>query len=122
MSCSIASLQLTLWLLAAPAAAIAAERDPATGLVLAPGWELVGAYCGSCHSYQLVTAQRGDAGFWEGTIRWMQRTQNLTALPAAHERAIVDYLAANYSESIAGDSVRGRRPPLAGSLLPESAR
>jgi hypothetical protein len=117
---SIASLQLTLWLLAAPAA-IAAERDPATGLVVAPGWELVGAYCGSCHSYQLVTAQRGDAGFWERTIRWMQRTQNLTELPAAHQRAIVDYLAANYSESLADESVPGRRPPVAYNLLPESA-
>lgn len=91
--------------------------DPRTGLVMAPGWELVSAHCGACHSYRLVTAQRGDAGFWLSVIRWMQKTQNLWQIPPDQEREIVEYLATNYNESD-----WGRRPPLPASLMPpESA-
>jgi len=91
----------------------AAETDPQTGLLIAPGWELVSANCGVCHSHRLVTAQRGDADFWLNTIRWMQKTQGLWPLPEEQEQVIIDYLASNYSES-----EWGRRPPLAASLLP----
>ena len=45
------------------------EVDGNTGLVRAPGWEMAAAHCGGCHSYALVTAQRGDADFWRSTIR-----------------------------------------------------
>jgi len=38
----------------------AADKDPNTGLLIAPGWELVRMHCGACHSYKLVTAQRAD--------------------------------------------------------------
>ena len=94
-----------------------AETDQRTGLIIAPGWELVSAHCGACHSHQLVTSQRGDAEFWLNTIRWMQRTQNLWALPADHEPQIIAYLAEHYSES-----EWGRRPPLPVSLLPSSSQ
>ena len=87
--------------------------DKRTGLVIAPGWELVNAHCGACHSHKLVTTQRGDADFWRATIRWMQRTQNLWEIPAAQESVILEYLAANYSESD-----WGRRPALPASLMP----
>jgi hypothetical protein len=88
-----------------------AETDQRTGLIIAPGWQLVSAHCGACHSHQLVTSQRGDAEFWLNTIRWMQRTQNLWALPADQEPQIIAYLAEHYSES-----TWGRRPPLSPSL------
>jgi hypothetical protein len=88
-----------------------AETDQRTGLIIAPGWQLVSAHCGACHSHQLVTSQRGDAEFWLNTIRWMQRTQNLWALPADQEPQIIAYLAEHYSES-----EWGRRPPLSPSL------
>lgn len=91
----------------------AAERDPTTGLVVAPGWESVRAHCGACHSYGLVTSQRGDAEFWRDTIRWMQRTQNLWPLTAADESLIIGYLATNYAETD-----WGRRPPLSPMLMP----
>ncbi|MEQ8860434.1 MAG: hypothetical protein RIC56_17475 [Pseudomonadales bacterium] len=106
-------------LLLAAAAAVGARAadppatDPATGLAIAPGWELVRAHCGACHSYRLVTAQRGEAEFWRDTIRWMQRTQNLWPLPDDQEQAIVDYLASAYASSD-----WGRRPPLSTQLLP----
>ena len=89
------------------------STDPLSGLVIDDGWQLVRAHCGACHSWRLVTSQRGDATFWRDTIVWMQRTQNLWPIPAADEQAIVDYLARNYNETD-----WGRRPPLAASLMP----
>lgn len=110
---------LTVLLAAATAlhtAGAAAEEpavDPGTGLVVAPGWELVRAHCGACHSYRLVTSQRGDADFWRDTIRWMQRTQNLWPIPEQQEQALIDYLASAYAESD-----WGRRPALSPLLMP----
>ena len=100
----------------ADAAAGEADKDPNTGLTLAPGWELAAAHCGGCHSHQLVTAQRGDRDFWLNTIRWMQKTQNLWQIPAAQETVLLDYLAANYNETD-----WGRRPALSASLMPGAA-
>ena len=94
-----------------------AETDPESGLIKAPGWEAVKAQCGVCHSHKLVTAQRGDAAFWTGLIRWMQATQNLWALPAPLEGEIVSYLATHYNETD-----WGRRPQLPPPLLPGSER
>ncbi len=102
--------------LPAGAAAAPAGTDPDTGLIIAPGWQLVRAHCGACHSHRLVTAQRGDRDFWLQTIRWMQRTQNLWELPAEQETAILDYLAGAYAET-----EWGRRPPLSPQLLPPAA-
>ena len=105
-------------LVAAMAAAPArAETDPESGLIKAPGWEAVKAQCGVCHSHQLVTAQRGDAAFWTGLIRWMQATQNLWALPEPLEGEIVSYLATHYNETD-----WGRRPQLPPTLLPGGER
>lgn len=98
-------------LLALPAAA--QEVDEATGLVEAPGFELVRANCGGCHSYQLVTAQRADRQTWLDTIRWMQATQNLWALDAETEAAILDYLTTNYPPR-----PERRRAPIPPSLMP----
>lgn len=94
-----------------------AETDPESGLIKAPGWEAVKAQCGVCHSHKLVTAQRGDAAFWTGLIRWMQATQNLWALPEPLEGEIVSYLATHYNETD-----WGRRPQLPPTLLPGSER
>ena len=111
-------LALLTAMAAAPAWAVAkAETDPETGLVKAPGWEAVKAQCGVCHSHKLVTAQRGDAAFWTGLIRWMQATQNLWALPEPLETEIVSYLATHYNETD-----WGHRPNLPPTLLPGSER
>ncbi len=83
---------------------------------MAPGWELVAAHCGACHSHALVTAQRGDAEFWRSVIRWMQKTQNLWSIPEPQESELIEYLAENYNETD-----WGRRPPLSASLLPGQA-
>ncbi len=99
--------------LAATGARADPETDPRTGLVIADGWIYVNAHCGACHSYALVTAQRGDERFWTDTIRWMQRTQKLWQIPAEQEEQLISYLATHYNETD-----WGRRPALAPSLLP----
>ncbi len=105
-----------LWiplLLLAVSPAVAQEIDEATGLTQAPGWELVRANCGGCHSFKLVTAQRADRQTWLDTIRWMQATQNLWQFDAVTENAILDYLAASYPPR-----PERRRAPIPPSLMP----
>jgi hypothetical protein len=80
--------------------------DAQTGLVLAPGFQVVKNNCVRCHSPQLITAKRATREGWEGTIRWMQANQGLGDLGAA-EPVILDYLAKHYAPTN-----EGRRPPL----------
>jgi len=104
------------------AGAATADIDPASGLRKAANWELVRAHCGACHSYKLVTSNRGDRDYWLTTLRWMQRTQNLWPIPAEQEGSLLDYLASNYNylASDSGETEWGRRPPLSVSLMPLS--
>jgi hypothetical protein len=106
-------LAFALIFLLSAGAASSEELDPATGLVMAQGWQLAAAHCGGCHSHRLVTSQRGDAEFWLSTIRWMQRTQNLWQIPAEQETKLIGYLSSHYNETD-----WGRRPLLTRSLLP----
>jgi mono/diheme cytochrome c family protein len=96
--------------------AAAQQTDRATGLNLGPGWELVRAHCGGCHSHRLVTNQRADRQTWLDIIRWMQATQNLWQFDAATETAILDYLAANYPPQ-----PNRRRAPIPPTLMPPPA-
>lgn len=91
----------------------AANVDEQTGLIVSPGWKLVQSNCGACHSYKLVTSQRGDRQTWQDIIRWMQATQNLWPLAAETESTILDYLAANYPPQ-----PNRRRAPIPLSLMP----
>jgi hypothetical protein len=93
----------------------AATVDEASGLVIAPGWELVRAHCGGCHSHAMVTGQRADRQTWLDTIRWMQATQNLWQFDTATENGILDYLAENYPPQ-----PNRRRAPIPPSLMPPS--
>jgi kynurenine formamidase len=79
--------------------AIAVTSDPrideSSGLVVAPGIDLVKRNCVVCHSARLVTQNRGDAESWLSMIRWMQKKQGLWPL-GEDEAPIVAYLASNY--------------------------
>ena len=109
------SVLATLLFALSVAAGAESEVDPASGLIVAEGWQTVRAHCGGCHSHKLVTAQRGNRETWLEMIRWMQETQNLWQFDAATEKTILDYLAANYSPS----PVR-RRAPIPPALMPGS--
>lgn len=90
----------------------ATQLDAKTGLVVAPGFEVVSVQCTVCHSAKLVTQNRSDRDGWLAMIRWMQVTQGLWSL-GDNEGLVLDYLAANY-----GPLSVGRRRPLPPDLLP----
>jgi len=91
-----------------------AEIDLGSGLVKTGAWEEVRAYCGSCHSLDLVTSQRNSATGWQETIHTMQRSHNMVELPAPTEARIVDYLARHYPPQPRGH----RRAPIPVRLMP----
>ena len=96
--------------------AFAADVDEASGLIKAPGWELVRTNCGGCHSHALVIQQRADRQTWLDMIRWMQASQNLWQFAPDTEAQILDYLAANYSPQ-----PNRRRAPIPTSLMPRAS-
>ena len=91
-----------------------AEIDLGSGLVKTGGWEEVRAYCGSCHSLDLVTSQHNSATGWQEIIRTMKRSHNMVDLPAPTEARIVDYLARHY----APQARTHRRAPIPARLMP----
>lgn len=99
-------------LLLAGRLSVAADLDPKTGLVLAPGIEVVSAQCTVCHSAKLISQNRANREGWLAMIRWMQETQGLWPL-GENEVPVLDYLATNY-----GPVNVGRRRPLPPGLLP----
>ena len=91
------------------------EIDTKTGLVIAPGFDVVSVQCTVCHSALLVTQNRASREGWLNMIRWMQETQGLWSL-GEQEAVVLDYLAEYY-----GPQHLGRRPPLPAHLLPPMA-
>jgi len=91
------------------------QIDKDSGLIMAPGWEIVKGNCTACHSAKFITGQRGDRETWESMIRWMQRTQGLWQIPSEIETTILDYLATNYSPDKAS-----RRTNLPPNLMPRT--
>jgi len=67
-----------------------------TGLVYAPGFELVRANCTVCHSAKLVTQNRATREGWDQMIVWMQEKQGLWDL-GSNKPIILDYLATHYA-------------------------
>jgi cytochrome c5 len=102
---------LVLLVLAASATVSGAEiarQDSDSGLLIAPGWEIVKTHCTVCHSAKFITFQRGDRATWTSMIRWMQKTQGLWQFDAKTEDTILTYLSKNYPP---GKSSRRRNLP-----------
>lgn len=113
MAHPIAVSLLILGLASAPV--IAAEQDPQTGFIMAPGWETVRNNCIACHSANLVTQNSGSREHWLSLIRWMQDTQGLWAFDESTENTILEYLSTHY-----GPKKDARRPALRADQLPEN--
>lgn len=104
---------------AVPAGASAEAKpviDEATGLIKAPGYEVVLATCTACHSAKLVVQNRGTRGDWEELLRWMQAKHNLWQMTPEVRDTILEYLATNYGVDEAQRS--HRRKPLPSYLMP----
>jgi hypothetical protein len=112
------AIGLSIALLAAATTSAALERDPATRLPIAEGFETVRVQCTRCHSAKLVTQNRATREGWTEIIRWMQRTQKLGPL-GDDEVVILDYLARFFSP---GPGSRIRRRPLPPDLRPPDVR
>ena len=85
-----------------------AEIDASSGLINAPGFELVKSQCTICHSGSLIVSQRLERKEWVRMIRWMQEEQGLWSLGNLEE-PIVRYLTKHYGVSVDFNS---RRKPL----------
>ncbi len=113
MAHSITLGLIMLGLLSAPAHA--AETDPASGLIIAEGWETVRNNCTACHSAKLVTQNSGSRQHWLSLIRWMQDKQGLWPFDPKTETVILDYLRSEY-----GAKAETRRPALLAEQLPDN--
>ena len=85
-----------------------AEIDASSGLINAPGFELVKSQCTVCHSGSLIVSQRLGGKEWVRMIRWMQEEQGLWSLGNLEE-PIVRYLTKHYGVSV---NFNRRRKPL----------
>ncbi len=110
-------LALGMWVVPAAAQEPTPQIDAASGLVIAPGWEVVRAQCTACHSSKLITQNRATRKGWLDAIRWMQATQKLWHL-GANEPVILDYLSRHYG--VPDRYQRMRRQPLSVHELPPS--
>lgn len=103
-------------------ASFAAEYpvDPQSGLIMAPGWELVNYQCNACHTSMIVTQNRGDKAFWKETLQWMVDTQGLWDLSDTWGPTL-SYLSTYYGQAEM-DMTLFRRLPLDASQLPPPAK
>nr|WP_320127005.1 cytochrome C [uncultured Shewanella sp.] len=90
--------------------------DPQSGLIMAPGWELVNYQCNACHTSMIVTQNRGGKAFWQETLQWMVDTQGLWDLSDTWEPTL-SYLSTYYGQAEM-DMTIFRRLPIESSQLP----
>lgn len=114
-STALSLLLIGLFSASANAADTAAQVDPASGFIIAPGWETVRNNCMACHSAKLVTQNSGSREHWLSLIRWMQDKQGLWPFDAKTEDTILSYLSNNY-----GAKAETRRPALLAEQLPDN--
>ncbi|WP_394200002.1 cytochrome C [Shewanella waksmanii] len=90
--------------------------DPESGLIMAPGWEVVNQQCNACHTSHIIPQNPGSKAVWKDTINWMIETQGLWDLSETWD-PVLNYLSTYYNES--GIDMRiFRRKPLSESQMP----
>lgn len=109
----LATVSLTL---SVAAVAKDQEIDPQSGLIKAPGWELVNYQCNACHTTSIIPQNPGNKEEWRATIQWMVDTQGLWDLSDTWE-PVLTYLSTNYGKKDV-DMSKFRRLPLAADKLP----
>ena len=84
--------------LAGSASALAAtDADPfGASWPEGEGRNLAGAWCGGCHSLNLVEQQGLTRPGWDELLTWMTEKQNMPPLKGDMRDTVLDYLAANF--------------------------
>lgn len=90
--------------------------DKASGLIMAPGWELVKGQCNACHTSLIIAQNSGSKEAWQETLQWMIDTQGLWDLSDTWE-PVLSYLSTWYGEAEI-DMETFRRKPLDTEYLP----
>jgi cytochrome c5 len=90
--------------------------DKASGLIMAPGWELVNGQCNACHTSLIVAQNSGDKEQWRETIQWMVDTQGLWDLSDTWD-PVLNYLSTYYQDK-GIDMNKYRRKPIESALMP----
>ncbi|MFT7681296.1 MAG: hypothetical protein ACI935_000743 [Moritella dasanensis] len=94
--------------------------DQKSGLIMAPGWELVNKQCNACHTTLIIPQNRGNKEDWRATLEWMVDSQGLWDLSDTWE-PVLDYLSTNYNQQKI-DLTTFRRLPLAVDDMPPEAK
>lgn len=110
---AIAGVGIACWSTAAEPATESVQYDEQTGLLIAPGWELVRNNCIVCHSARQFLQQRGSRHTWDSIITWMQQRGGLWELEPEVRETILDYLVAHH-----GPKETSRRPAIPAHLMP----
>ncbi|MCL1138828.1 cytochrome C [Shewanella pneumatophori] len=90
--------------------------DPESGLIMAPGWEMVNYQCNACHTSLIIPQNKGNREVWRDTIQWMVDTQGLWDLSDTWD-PVLDYLSTYYNET-GIDMKIFRRKPLDSEQMP----
>ncbi|MGS0673666.1 cytochrome C [Shewanella sp. 0m-4] len=90
--------------------------DPVSGLIMAPGWEMVDQQCNACHTTLIIPQNKGNREVWRDTIQWMIDTQGLWDLSDTWD-PVLDYLSTYYDET-GIDMKIFRRKPLEADQMP----
>lgn len=90
--------------------------DKTSGLIMAPGWEVVNGQCNACHTSLIVAQNSGTREQWRETIQWMVDTQGLWDLSDTWD-PVLDYLSTYYQDK-GIDMNKYRRKPIDSALMP----
>ncbi|GJL92088.1 hypothetical protein [Hyphococcus sp.] len=80
---------------------ITSRFDPSDdywGLPRNSGYETVSAYCGACHTLQIVMAQRQSREGWDYLLNWMVEKQGMAPPSPETREEILNYLSATFAE------------------------
>ncbi len=102
--CAILVLSIAL-----PITALQAQDDPfGANWPQGEGRNLTGAWCGGCHSLNLVKQQGLTRDGWDILLNWMSEKQKMPPLHGEQRSTVLDYLAAHFGVDRTGAESAGK--------------
>ena len=92
-----------------PITTVQAQDDPfGANWPQGEGRNLTGAWCGGCHSLNLVKQQGLTRNGWDVLLNWMSEKQKMPPLHGEQRSTVLDYLAANFGVDSKGEASVGK--------------